>query len=996
MTKATRYVAFISYRHTPSDVRWAKWLHMGIEGFRTPASMVRQGYPKRLVPVFRDHDELPVDASLSENLLAALEASDFLVVVCSPRTPMSKWVGQEIETFQRLGKGDRVLALLIEGEPAESFPAALYTSVVKRQDQDGSLTTQHVSLEPLAADVRGHTDQESSRGVRNRKALLRVVAGILGCRFDDLWQREARRRRRVLQAWTIGLSAVTICMATLAAVAWLQRTHAIEQRERADAVTMTALANLRIAEERAIVSHAALLETTSPMTAIHLLQQLRDRPAPPGALGLANRLAARTLPAKEVVLSEDWPARVCLSSGTDEFAVWHGDGSVEVGAVISSSREQIARVPRRLHDELDVALHLTARHLLLSVRGFDELWTSTLVDRKSKSELGFFTTATQPTGLHSTRAGETFVVSLRGSDGARSCQTMRLEGQHLAVTEFRGVVSLSETGSKQATLVPVGQDGWLLSVEGGTQDQRLSLDSPPISLQWLGEDHFLIVSEENQGIVGTLSNGRIAWRDVAHPISSRVVRARDGLHYAALRESDSLITVTCLETAATRWSCEVDRRDDGVLLAEDADSIAVAHYEEWNCQSRSDSDLWVTFPRDPGAVATLVSESDGTGQLLTVSQSGTSEHVAALWPIAAQDRGRAIGDSRNTEELSESPDGKRLALAMNLDGLLDGDRVVLVFDLSHWREVSRIQAVAPVAFHWQTSDQLVVSDGRNRLRTWSASTTEWTTFASEDSSTVISTSHRGRWALRVEPPTFFAGSMTKPVLSLAAVGAKPAEWMPLHFFPPAGAVVSTFSDSEELLLLVHGNGATLFNQLGPNSAVLAHTDRPNSEGEPVDAMISPTNKSAIVQFGHHVWHWQFGATPELFGTSGRHHGFDADGSPAKPYGTGGFEDEFFCRHYTADSRYYARFAFLDTVVIRDSRNAAEDVYIKLATPAFDSALDMSHDGRCIYVGGMDTDARQLVWQWKDVLELLAQRHRGSLSDSQKAKYLPEHWLSSVP
>src|SRR5689334_6418616 len=135
-----RYAAFISYRHAEADRRWAKWLHKALETYRVPRSLVRQrGVPARLGKCFRDEEELPVSSDLSNEIDKALVASRFLIVVCSPRTPASQWVNREVERFRELGRGDRILALLIEGEPGEAFPKAL-TEIRRTLTDAGSMT----------------------------------------------------------------------------------------------------------------------------------------------------------------------------------------------------------------------------------------------------------------------------------------------------------------------------------------------------------------------------------------------------------------------------------------------------------------------------------------------------------------------------------------------------------------------------------------------------------------------------------------------------------------------------------------------------------------------------------------------------------------------------------------------------------------------------------------------------------------------------------------
>jgi len=130
--REVRYDAFVSYRHAPLDRRWAVWLHGALESYRTPRALLARGVPARIARVFRDEEELPASADLSSTIADALESSRFLVVVCSPRTPASRWVGQELRRFRELGRHDRILALLVEGEPDEAFPRALRE--IRRED----------------------------------------------------------------------------------------------------------------------------------------------------------------------------------------------------------------------------------------------------------------------------------------------------------------------------------------------------------------------------------------------------------------------------------------------------------------------------------------------------------------------------------------------------------------------------------------------------------------------------------------------------------------------------------------------------------------------------------------------------------------------------------------------------------------------------------------------------------------------------------------------
>ena len=189
-----KYNAFISYRHTPLDMKVAKKLHKALETFRIPKSVRKKTGKKRIERVFRDQEELPIGSDLNENILNALTESEFLIVVCSPNTPKSEWVAKEIETFIRLHDRDHVLAILIDGEPEESFPKLLVT------DEEGN------NVEPLAADIRGVSSRE--RDKKFKTELLRLVAPLIGCTYDDIRQRH--KERIIKRNLTIGFSAAGI------------------------------------------------------------------------------------------------------------------------------------------------------------------------------------------------------------------------------------------------------------------------------------------------------------------------------------------------------------------------------------------------------------------------------------------------------------------------------------------------------------------------------------------------------------------------------------------------------------------------------------------------------------------------------------------------------------------------------------------------------------------------------------------------------------------
>jgi len=221
-----RYAAFLSYSH--KDAAAARWLHRRLEAYRLPRRLVgAEGehgpVPARLTPIFRDREELPAAGDLSERVRAALAASASLVILCSPASAASPWVAKEIATFRALHPDRPILAAILDGEPAQCFPAGLAAGE---------------GVEPLAADLRPGRDGR-------RLGVLKLVAGLAGVPLDALVQRDAQRRLRRVTAVTALAVAAMLVMAVLTAVALNARREAERQRAEAEGLVEFMLTDLR-------------------------------------------------------------------------------------------------------------------------------------------------------------------------------------------------------------------------------------------------------------------------------------------------------------------------------------------------------------------------------------------------------------------------------------------------------------------------------------------------------------------------------------------------------------------------------------------------------------------------------------------------------------------------------------------------------------------------------------------------------------------------------
>ena len=224
-----RYSAFISYNHR--DRRWAGWLHRELERYRIPQALIGRDGPnglltRRLPPVFQDREELAASSNLADSVREALRESESLIVICSTNGAASHWVNEEVREFARLGRSHRIQCLIVPeaGDPdgiprsaSQVFPPALL----------------ELGPEPLAADAR-------NTGDGRRFAFLKLVAGLIGVRYDELRQREQARRHKRLLSIAAAATVGFLIMTALSIFALVSRAEAVRERDVARQKTITA------------------------------------------------------------------------------------------------------------------------------------------------------------------------------------------------------------------------------------------------------------------------------------------------------------------------------------------------------------------------------------------------------------------------------------------------------------------------------------------------------------------------------------------------------------------------------------------------------------------------------------------------------------------------------------------------------------------------------------------------------------------------------------
>lgn len=194
MTSPTpyKYFAFISYNS--HDTAWGKRLQRKLESYRMPTTVCNEHGWKRtpIKPVFFAPTDIQ-PGGLTAELQERLKASQNLIVICSPHSAKSKWVGQEITFFHSLGRTEHIHFFIVDGIPHSGHEETECFNPVVNQ----------LGLpEILGANV--HEKIYRWGWLNRERAFVQLITKLLGMEFDAIWQRHKRRMVQRITAWCLG------------------------------------------------------------------------------------------------------------------------------------------------------------------------------------------------------------------------------------------------------------------------------------------------------------------------------------------------------------------------------------------------------------------------------------------------------------------------------------------------------------------------------------------------------------------------------------------------------------------------------------------------------------------------------------------------------------------------------------------------------------------------------------------------------------------------
>ena len=237
-----KYDVFVSYRHVRPDADVARAVARLVEGY-VVAGSVGGVVKRRGFRVFRDVEEL-ASGELGVLIESALAESEFLVVVCSPRTAGSVWCMREVEFFSRVRGVDHVLAVVVEGDPGVVVGDVVGGDVLAVDVRAGAVRSEGFGgFEGCGSGVVDRLVRQSV-GVLRRDGIDRLMAGVVGVSLGDLRQRQRERRMRRITAATAAAALVMGGIGVSVTGLWL-RARSAERAAHEESATVT----MRMASE---------------------------------------------------------------------------------------------------------------------------------------------------------------------------------------------------------------------------------------------------------------------------------------------------------------------------------------------------------------------------------------------------------------------------------------------------------------------------------------------------------------------------------------------------------------------------------------------------------------------------------------------------------------------------------------------------------------------------------------------------------------------------
>ena len=378
-----RYDAFISYNHA-ADGGLAPALQDALQHIAKP------WYRRRSMTVFRDETNLSASPELFGSITAALDESRYYVLLASPGSARSEWVGKEIAYWSstKTAAELRMVLVLTDGtlrwDKAQGcFDVPTSTALHPALQQLFQSDPLYIDLREARTQVTGGTVQPG-RDFRRlfRHPVAKIAAQIKNVDLDTLEGEDLRQHRRTLRvAW--GAAVALIALTVAASFGFVSaRSNAQDARDQTRSAQANGLAAQSSAQLQTDAPEALSLAVASDRSSDSTLarQALSTAAAQPitGVFGSPARVGLR---ADAMAVSPD-SRRVATNDGTARIVIWDVASAKPVAQLVDHHAVSVvsmafdpdgrqlavsyqARIPRA---------ELQATDLVLGNRGRNVVW----------------------------------------------------------------------------------------------------------------------------------------------------------------------------------------------------------------------------------------------------------------------------------------------------------------------------------------------------------------------------------------------------------------------------------------------------------------------------------------------------------------------------------------------------------------------------------------------------------------------------------------------
>lgn len=217
--KVYSWFAFISYKS--DDLKWAWWLKKKLHDYRLPTKICRDyNYKHRPAnPSFLDKTDIQA-GNLSTELKRQIDDSENLIVICSPRSACSPYVGEEIEWFTRNGRIDNMFLFIIDSDP-KNIHASFHPKIAKAGEKwnvSGKREEFGVNVNEENVDKMFFLYRMPFIGKRllRERAFMQLISTMLvNVRFEQLWSIQKMRMIERAIAWFVGMLIIIASLITV-------------------------------------------------------------------------------------------------------------------------------------------------------------------------------------------------------------------------------------------------------------------------------------------------------------------------------------------------------------------------------------------------------------------------------------------------------------------------------------------------------------------------------------------------------------------------------------------------------------------------------------------------------------------------------------------------------------------------------------------------------------------------------------------------------------